>query len=119
MTASASLLVLSAAALPQTAKVFREGHARGLSWWYLWMLWVGFVTMILYTILAEKGLILSASYTVQATLFVLMMIRKRFPTSPSEGRDEGPREADERRDEGGEDLRNVRPRRSRGRRDRQ
>lgn len=75
-------VLLATAAFPQTIKVWREGNAKGLSWLYLGLLWVGFLCMGAYAV-SKAAWPMVASYTVQVTLFTLMLIRKGFPKETS------------------------------------
>jgi len=67
------------ASVPQVIKVWREGHARGMSWGYLLPIWVGFWCMGVYTIQTRAGVALTYSYTLQLVAFTAMIVRKRFP----------------------------------------
>lgn len=74
-----ALVFLSFAAVPQTIRALKDGHARGLSWAYLLLAFSGFLLMLVYTIVAHKGLILGANYASQLVLFGLMIWRKAYP----------------------------------------
>ena len=73
------LALLASAAVPQTFKVWREGNARGMSWWYIGLLWFGFIFMGAYAYRRHAGTPLVVSYTIQVVLFTLIAIRKKFP----------------------------------------
>ncbi len=73
----AGMVLISAAAVPQTIKVWRQGHADGLAWSYVIFLWLGFVCMLLYTPSTKPAL--RVSYGIQIALFTIMILRKRFP----------------------------------------
>jgi uncharacterized protein with PQ loop repeat len=74
--------LLASAAIPQTVKVWREGNAKGLSWWYLVLLWLGFLCMDVYSYRRHAGDALLVSYSLQLCLFFLMIVRKAFPRRP-------------------------------------
>jgi uncharacterized protein with PQ loop repeat len=72
-------LLLASAAIPQTVKVWREGHAKGMAWSYLIALWLGFICMGIFSYLRNAGWPLVVSYSIQVVLFTLMAVRKTFP----------------------------------------
>lgn len=76
--------ILTIASIPQTIKVLREGHAKGMSWAYIVLLLIGFACMLIYSI-HLKSWPLSVSYSIQIILFSLMGIRKIYPLSIKKG----------------------------------
>lgn len=70
---------LGLAAVPQTVKVWREGHARGMSWAYVLLLLSGFLCMLVFSLARGAGTPLVTSYGLQVFLFVLIALRKAFP----------------------------------------
>lgn len=67
------------ATLPQLRKVWREGHADGMSWGYLLPVWTGFWCMGTYTWVRHAGTALVYSYGLQLVAFSVMIVRKGFP----------------------------------------
>ena len=65
----------------QVVKVWREGQAKGMSWWYLLLVWVGFCFMGTYAVHTEAKSALIYSYGLQLVAFTVMIVRKRFPKS--------------------------------------
>lgn len=65
----------------QVIKVWREGQAKGMSWWYLLLVWTGFWLMGAYTIHTKVGSALIYSYGLQLVAFTVMIVRKLFPTA--------------------------------------
>lgn len=74
-----ALAILASAAVPQAIKVFREGHARGMSWLYIAQLQVGFVLILVYSFLVPTDVVFQLNYATQIVLFTLMAFRKKFP----------------------------------------
>jgi uncharacterized protein with PQ loop repeat len=72
-------VLLASAGVPQTFKVWREGHARGMSWWYIGLLWTGFLCMDVHSARQHAGAPLIVSYSIQLALFLAMAVRKAFP----------------------------------------
>jgi uncharacterized protein with PQ loop repeat len=70
---------LAAAGFPQLIKTFREGHARGMAWWYLILLWLGFFSMFVFTIRSRAAMQLILSYSLQLTVFSVILYFKIWP----------------------------------------
>jgi uncharacterized protein with PQ loop repeat len=71
---------LSTASIPQVYKVLKEGHAEGLSWLYVILILFGLICMSFYANSNNSGMSLEVSYSVQFILFLVIVIRKFFPT---------------------------------------
>lgn len=52
-----------------------------MSWWYLVLLWLGFLCMGAFSYLRGAGVPLVTSYSIQVVLFTSMILRKAFPRS--------------------------------------
>jgi uncharacterized protein with PQ loop repeat len=72
-------LFLVSAGVPQVIKVFREGHARGMAWWYLILLWLGFFSMAVFTLRSGAALQLILSYCFQLVVFTIIVRYKAYP----------------------------------------
>lgn len=72
-------VLLGSAAIPQLIKVLNEGHAIGLSYFYLLFIWFGLICMDFYIILTTFSIQLVISYTIQFIIFSVLLYKKRFP----------------------------------------
>lgn len=72
-------LFLALAGIPQLVKTIREGHARGMDWWYLVLLWSGFLAMFAFTIRSHAAIQLTLSYALQLLVFTTIVFYKAFP----------------------------------------
>jgi uncharacterized protein with PQ loop repeat len=71
--------LFSVASVPQVWKVLRSGHADGLSWGYLLLVWFGFWSMGIYALQTHSGRVLLFSYAAQLVAFTILILVKRFP----------------------------------------
>lgn len=79
---SQSLFVI--ATIFQTVKVYRDGHANGLSHALIWMLSIGFLIMIVYTVeYLHSDPIMLFGYIGQLLLFIYMAKMKYLPRNKS------------------------------------
>lgn len=75
-------LCLILAGIPQLYKVINDGHALGLSYFYLLLVWIGLLLMGLYVILTIPSTQLLCSYGFQFIVFTLLIYKKKFPKEP-------------------------------------
>lgn len=68
--------LLGIAAVPQLFKVLRDGHAQGMAWGYVLLLWAGFGTMAVFTNKTKAALQLRVSYTFQWLVFSTILLVK-------------------------------------------
>lgn len=68
--------LLGVAALPQLYKVLTEGHARGMAWGYVLLLWGGFLAMSVFTHGTKAARQLRFSYTLQLAVFTIIIAVK-------------------------------------------
>ena len=71
-------ICLMGAGLPQLYKVIKDGHASGLSWFYLLFVWTGLVFMGIYVIFTSPTIQLLFSYGFQLFVFSLLIYKKKF-----------------------------------------
>lgn len=75
-TGWAGSALLGVAAFPQLYKVLTEGHARGMAWGYVLLLWCGFLAMTVFTHGTKAALQLRFSYSLQLTVFTIIIAVK-------------------------------------------
>lgn len=69
-------LFLGTASLPQLYKVLSEGHANGMAWGYVLLLWAGFLAMSLFTWISKAAVQLRISYSLQCLIFTVILVVK-------------------------------------------
>lgn len=72
-------IFLAGAGLPQLYKSIKDGHATGLAWYYLILVWLGMVCMLTYVLLTTFSMQLICSYVFQMIVFGLLIYRKKYP----------------------------------------
>lgn len=75
-------ILLASAGLPQLYKTINDGHAIGLAWYYLILVWVGMAFSITYVMLTTFSLNLICSYLFQMIVFGILIYRKKYPKEP-------------------------------------
>lgn len=70
---------LNAATLPQVRKIIKDGHANGLTKQFLLLLFVGFASMIAYSIMNGRQIPLIISYSFNLVVYSIMSYYKFFP----------------------------------------
>jgi len=75
-------LCLMGAGIPQLIKTINEGHASGLAWYYLLLVWFGMLFMLAYVCLTSFSLNLVFSYVFQMVIFGILIYKKKFPKEP-------------------------------------
>lgn len=69
---------ISLSAIPQAIKIHKQGHADGITWWYILGIYAGFWLLLIYS-LPKPGHAVTASYVINITTFSYIILRKRFP----------------------------------------
>jgi uncharacterized protein with PQ loop repeat len=62
-------------AIPQTIKVYKEKHAKGLSWAFIFLWWLGDVTMTAYS-MSIFNVPMVANYGIQTVLVSIIIYYK-------------------------------------------
>lgn len=75
---------LASAGIPQAIKVVREGHAEGMAGWYLTLLWLGFFSMVVFTLRSHAPAPMMVSYYLQLFVFSVIAKYKVWPRTPKE-----------------------------------
>jgi uncharacterized protein with PQ loop repeat len=63
----------------QAAKNYKQGHANGVSSYYIFSILLGFITMLWYVLLTNKSIPLIVNYIISIMSFGLMAWLKFFP----------------------------------------
>lgn len=70
---------LMVSGLPQVFKTLRDGHAKGLAKPFLFLLLIGFSTMIVYVALTGRQIPLLINYTINLVSYCVITYYKFFP----------------------------------------
>jgi uncharacterized protein with PQ loop repeat len=74
-----AMIFLMLAGIPQAYKIYKQGHAKGVSTYYLVMVLLGFITMICYVFITNKSIPLIVNYAINIISFSIMAWYKVYP----------------------------------------
>jgi uncharacterized protein with PQ loop repeat len=75
----AAMMFLMLGGLPQAYKTFKQGHANGVSSYYINFLLTGFILMLIFVCLTNKSIPLIVNYIVNIIAFLILAWFKSFP----------------------------------------
>lgn len=73
-------ICFSVCAIPQVIKCYKQGHAHGVDYLFLWLWFIGEVCMIGYTLILVDSLQLLLNYIFNLLCLVVILKYRYFPT---------------------------------------
>ena len=73
------MILLMLGGIVQAAKNYKQGHANGISTYYIVSILLGFITMLWYICLTNKSIPLIVNYVINIISFGIMTWFKFFP----------------------------------------
>lgn len=74
-----AMAFLMLAGIPQAYRIYKQGHAQGVSTYYIVMVLLGFITMMWYVLLTNKSIPLIVNYVINIISFAIMAWYKAYP----------------------------------------